>query len=63
MTGRRRAYFDGSFVETPIYDGARLGPGHRLEGPAIVEERFTTLVLYPGHKAEIDPLGNYVVTL
>jgi N-methylhydantoinase A len=63
LSSRRPAWFDGRFVDTPVYDGDRLGRGHRLEGPAIVEERFTTIVLYPGHRAEIDALGNYVITL
>jgi N-methylhydantoinase A len=59
---RRPAFFDGRFVETPVYDGARVGHGHRIEGPAIVEERFTTLVVYPGWTAELDRHGNYAVT-
>jgi len=63
IRSRRSAWFDGRFVDTPVYDGDRLGFGHRLEGPAIVEERFTTLVLYPGHTAELDEHGNYVVTV
>ena len=63
VRNRRPAWFDGRFVDTPVYDGDRLGFGHRLEGPAIVEERFTTLVLYPGHVAELDAHGNYVVTV
>jgi N-methylhydantoinase A len=61
--GSRPAWFDGGFVDTPVYDGNRVGHGHRLEGPAIVEERFTTIVLYPGHAAELDAHGNYVVSL
>ncbi len=63
LRSRRPAWFDGRFVDTPVYDGDALGLGHRLEGPAIVEERFTTLVLYPGHAAELDEHGNYVVTV
>jgi N-methylhydantoinase A len=59
---RRPAFFDGSFVETPVYDGESLGHGHRVDGPAIVEERFTTIVVYPGWTAELDRHGNYVVT-
>ena len=31
--------------------------------PAIVEERFTTIVLYPGHRAELDPRGHYLIRL
>ncbi len=63
LRGRRSAYFDGRFVDTPVYDGDRLGSGHRLEGPAIVEERFTTIVLYPGHTAELDDAGNYRIQI
>jgi N-methylhydantoinase A len=63
LRGRRSAWFGGGFADTPVYDGERLGPGHRLEGPAIVEERFTTIVLYPGHRAELDDLGNYRIEI
>ncbi len=58
---RRPAWFRGAFVDTPVYDGDRLGVGHRIEGPAMVEERFTTLVLPPGHVAELDARGCYDV--
>jgi N-methylhydantoinase A len=63
LRARRAAYFDGRFVDTPVYDGERLTAGHRIEGPAILEERFTTIVLYPGHVAELDPTGNVIVTI
>jgi N-methylhydantoinase A len=63
LKGRRPAWFGGRFLDTPVYDGDRIGCGHRIEGPAIVEERFTTLVLYPGHVAELDENGNYAVQI
>jgi N-methylhydantoinase A len=63
LVGRRPAYFDGRFLETPIYDGERLGFGHAVGGPAIIEQRFTTIVLSPGHSAQIDPFGSCVVTI
>jgi N-methylhydantoinase A len=59
--GHRQAYFHDRFLATPIFEGARLDCGHRLEGPAIVEERFTTIVLCPGQQAELDAHGNYVI--
>jgi N-methylhydantoinase A len=62
LRSRRPAFFDGRFVDTPVYDGESVGHGHRIEGPAIVEERFTTLVVYPGWTAELDRHGNTVVT-
>ena len=62
LRSRRPAFFDGRFVDTPVYDGEGVGHGHRIEGPAIVEERFTTIVVYPEWTAELDRHGNYVVT-
>ncbi len=56
---RRPAFFDGRFVDTPVYDGERIGAGHVIEGPAIVEERFTTIVVHPGQRAELDDFGSY----
>jgi N-methylhydantoinase A len=61
LRARRPAWFGGRFVDTPVYDGDALGAGHRFEGPAIVEERFTTIVVYPGHVAELDRHGNYAI--
>ena len=61
--GSRKAFFGGRFVSTPIYDGPKLVPGKTILGPAIVEEPFTTIVVYPKQRAAIDPYGNYVLTL
>jgi N-methylhydantoinase A len=57
--GKRRAYFAGSFVDTPLYDGPALRVGHEIKGPAIIEEPFTTIVLHPGQRATLDRFGNY----
>ena len=61
--GTRKAYFDGRFVATTIYDGPRLRAGQRVKGPAIIEEPFTTIVLHPGQVATLDRLGNYRIEL
>ncbi len=62
-TGARRAFFDGRVVSVPVYDGTRLGAGQAIVGPAIVEESFTTVVVYPKQRATVDAHGNYVLTL
>ena len=49
LEGRHRA---------AIYDGERLLPGMRFEGPAIVEDPGTTVVAHPGDRAEVDGFGN-----
>ena len=46
-------------IETPIYDGHRLVPGNRLDGPAIVELETTTVVLHPGQTLQMDAYGNF----
>jgi N-methylhydantoinase A len=61
--GARKAFFRGRFVPTPVYDGPKLTPGQAILGPAIVEEPFTTIVVYPGQRATVDAFGNYTVTL
>lgn len=49
------------WTDTPILPRAALPPGSVLEGPAIVEQLDTTIVLAPGMRAEADEIGNLVV--
>jgi N-methylhydantoinase A len=65
VKGTRRAYFRESsdFVETTVYDRARLAPGDEVRGPAVVEEEGSTLVIGPGGSARVARSGNLVVTL
>ncbi|MEX2255483.1 MAG: hydantoinase/oxoprolinase family protein, partial [Acidimicrobiia bacterium] len=61
--GTRPAYFGDGFVETPVYDGSRLGAGAEISGPALVQEPFTVVVIPPGGHARVDDAGNYDLTL
>jgi N-methylhydantoinase A len=61
--GSRSAYFGVEFVDTPVYDGPRLGPGVEIEGPALVQEPFTVVVVPPGARLTLDPTGNYELHL
>jgi N-methylhydantoinase A len=63
IKGRRKAFFAGRFVVTPTYDGSSLRAGHRVKGPAIIEEPFTTIVLHPKQEAILDRHGNYRIEL
>jgi N-methylhydantoinase A len=64
IVGRRKAIFaaDGKLVNTPIYDGSRLGAGATIKGPAIIEEVTTTIVIEPRWTARLDVSGSYVLT-
>jgi len=63
--GTRPAYFPdlGGFRETPVFDRYLLVPGATLAGPAIVEERESTLVLGPASTGRVDDCLNLVVAL
>jgi N-methylhydantoinase A len=61
--GERQAWFAeaGGFLSVPVYDRERLAPGHRLPGPAIVEERITTVVVHPGWALRVDEYENLLL--
>jgi N-methylhydantoinase A len=50
------------YEETVVFDGARLAAGHRLAGPAIVEEAATTVVIPPDYACAVDKIKNYILT-
>jgi len=49
--------------EATIYDLARLEPGMRFSGPAILEDSGTTVVIHPGNRVSIDAYGNTHIEL
>jgi N-methylhydantoinase A len=61
--GSRRAYFDGDLLDTVVYRKDRIPAGSMITGPAILESELTTIVVAPGTSAEVDALGNVVVTV
>ncbi len=64
LVENREVDFDQHGVHnTRIYDGLAMEPGMEICGPAIIEEPSVTLVVSPGHRAEMDEYGNYHVLL
>jgi N-methylhydantoinase A len=63
--GSRLAYFPEreGFVETMIYDRYALKPGMELAGPAIIEERESTLIIGGRGHARVDDAMNVIVEL
>ena len=53
--------FKGERHATKIYDRAKLAPGHRFDGPAIVTEFDSTTVVLPGYAAEVDVNFNILI--
>ena len=65
LKGSRSVFFPeaGGFVNCPVHDRYSLGYGDVIHGPAIIEERESTIVLIPGSSAVADKYSNIMVTI
>ncbi len=65
LKGRRSIYLPAakSFSEVPVYDRYRLASGVRLDGPAVVEERESTVIVNGSASIAVDPWSNLIVDL
>lgn len=61
-TGERLVWLDGRQYRTPVYERLAIAVGARLEGPAILEQPDSTIFLEPRFSANVDVLGNLMVT-
>jgi len=60
----RRLFTGGTWFDgAPVFDGHALRPGPAVHGPAVIQYRFTTLVLRPGDSATVLPSGDALVEL
>ena len=58
----RKVDFDRHGIhDTVIYDGLRLEPGMKFDGPAVVQEPSVSMVVPPDSAVNIDRFGNYHV--
>jgi N-methylhydantoinase A len=59
LKGERRVYFQevGNFLKTPIYERSMLLAGNRIQGPAVIEQPDSTVLVPPSFLAEVDPHG------
>lgn len=64
-TAQRQVYVDAAvgWREVDVFAGAALRPGQRIEGPAIVEEATTTVLIGIGDRLQVDPSGNFHIAL
>jgi N-methylhydantoinase A len=63
VKGTRPVFFNGQYHETTIYDEYGLKAGMKLEGPAVIERRDSTIVVLPGQSASKDAHGNTIIAL
>ncbi len=58
-----RCYFESGWHDTPIFLLDQLGAGQRLDGPAILMQDTSTILIEPGCFAEITEFGDVVITV
>lgn len=64
MTGRRTVDFDTDGIhDSAAYDLGRFEPEMTIQGPAVIEDKTTTIVVNPGCTARMDILGNIHIEL
>lgn len=65
LKGHRPVYFPETkgFTNCPVYDRYALRTGDVVDGPAVVEERESTVVLLPDSRGTVDRVGNIIVDL
>jgi N-methylhydantoinase A len=61
----RSLYLDAQagFATVPVYDGNALRPGHDIDGPALIEERNTTILIGHRDHLEVDAGDNFLISL
>ena len=61
--GARRMYDEsrGGFAEAPVYHRYALPPGREFSGPAVIEERESTILIPAGARFERDGAGRVVI--
>ena len=58
----RPVHIDGTWRTAPVYEQGRLLAGARVDGPAIIEQAYTTLILPAGWRLVVRPSGDLVAT-
>jgi N-methylhydantoinase A len=61
LKGNRDAFFEGKFMNVPVYDGLKMGYGHTVGGPCIVEQPTTTIIVPNEYALGCDEYNNYVM--
>ena len=63
--GSRKVYFhrERAYLDCAVYDRYQLAPSTELIGPAVIEERESTVVVGAGATVEVDHGLNVIVSL
>ena len=65
LKGHRPVWFPetNGYTSTPVYDRYKMNPGMKFEGPAVVEERESTVIAGPNCRCHIDEHFNLIIDM
>ncbi|XP_032466555.1 5-oxoprolinase isoform X2 [Phocoena sinus] len=58
-----RCYFEGGYQETPVYLLGELGAGHKLQGPCLLIDSNSTILVEPACQAEVTETGDIRISV
>ena len=58
---RRQVFFGGAFVDAAIYDVTALRADDEMDGPCVIEDPRSTIVVMPGQIATVDCFRNLTI--
>ena len=58
---RRQVFFGGAFVDAAIYDVTALRADDEMDGPCVIEDPRSTIVVMPGQIARVDCFRNLTI--
>jgi N-methylhydantoinase A/acetophenone carboxylase len=62
LKGKRLVMWDeNGYFNTPIFQSTLLRPGNKIQGPAIIEAKDTTIVVPSGFKYQVDGYKNGII--
>lgn len=61
LKGKRKAFFAGTWCDTPVYDSDKCGYGHVIDGPALLESPNSTILVPPNYTLVCDAYRNYLM--
>lgn len=57
----REVFWGNGWEKTPVYEKKLINPGMEVQGPAILEEETSTVIVKKGQKASVDKYGNLLI--
>ncbi|PZO04558.1 MAG: 5-oxoprolinase [Hyphomicrobiales bacterium] len=58
----RQVHLGGAWTNAPVHEQRKLGAGAVIDGPAIIEQAYTTLIIPTGWRVTVRPSGDLVAT-